>query len=170
MLSLPLCMNLGDARASAESKFMNLVWWMQQTDVSPDASHSASLVLQEFLIWLDWIGKMRSGNPGHKARTAVVSAAMELDRRLSSEINIPEICRSASLSQNYLARMFRNQYGVTMSKYLVNRRIEFAKHLLECTSLPVKEIGARAGIPDPQHFNKLFRKTAGKSPSAFRNS
>ncbi|MFZ2657650.1 MAG: helix-turn-helix transcriptional regulator [Victivallales bacterium] len=167
-LSLPLCMDLGEARSAVESKFMNLVWWFQQAEASPEAGHAAALVLQEFLIWLQWINKSRSGNFGHKARTAVVNAAMEIDRCLSLEISIPEICRTAGLSQNYLARLFRSQYGVTMNKYLINRRIEYARHLLECTALPVKEIGTRVGVPDPQHFNKLFRKTTGKSPSAFR--
>jgi AraC-like DNA-binding protein len=168
-ISLPLCMQLGEARSAAESKFMNLIWWIQQADASTEADHAASLVLQEFLIWLDWINKSRAGNFGHKARTAVVNAAMEIDRCLAGEIRIREICRTAGLSQNYLARLFRSQYGVTMNKYLINRRIEYSKHLLECTALPVKEIGVRAGIPDPQHFNKLFRKITGKSPSKFRN-
>jgi AraC family transcriptional regulator len=167
-ISLPLCINLGEAKASAESKFMNLIWWIQQADASPEAGHAASLVLQEFLIWLDWISKSRAGNFGHKARTAVVNAAMEIDRCLASEIRISEICRTAGLSQNYLARLFRSQYGVTMNKYLITKRIEFARHLLKCTALPVKEIGVRVGIPDPQHFNKLFRKITGKSPSSFR--
>ncbi len=167
-LSLPLCINLGEARSAAESKFMNLVWWIQQADASAEADHAASLVLQEFLIWLDRTGKSHEGNFGYKARTAVVNAAMEIDNCMSRKIRISKICRTAGLSQNYLARLFRSHYGVTMNKYLINRRIEFARHLLECTSLPVKEIGERVGISDPQHFNKLFRKTTGKSPSSFR--
>ena len=167
-LSLPLCFNLGEARASAESKFMNLVWWIQQSEISTEAEHAASLVLQEFLIWLTQVNKSHEGSIGHKALTAVVNAAMEIDSCMSREIRISEICRIAGLSQNYLARLFRSQYGVTMNKYLINKRIEFARYLLECTSLPVKEIGTRAGIPNPQHFNKIFRKCTGKSPSAFR--
>ncbi len=167
-LSIPLWMNLGEAKSAAESKFMNLIWWIQQADVSPEASQAASLVLQEFLVWLHWINRAREENLGRKSMTAVVGAAMEIDRRLSRQISIPELSRTAGLSQNYLALMFRRQYGVTMNRYLINRRIEYAKHLLECTSLPVKEIGARVGIPDPQHFNKLFRRIAGRSPSAFR--
>ncbi len=168
MLSLPLCLELGEARSAAESKFMNLIWWIQQTGTSSEADHSASLVLQEFLIWLHWLQKSLSENHGRKAMTAVVNAAMEIDRSLSHPISIPELSRTAGLSQNYLAVLFRRQYGVTMNRYLINRRIEYAKHLLECTALPVKEIGERVGIPDPQHFNKLFRKIAGRSPSAFR--
>jgi AraC-like DNA-binding protein len=167
-LSLPLCFNLGEARSAAESKFMNLVLWIQQSEVYPEANHAAALVLQEFLIWLSQVSRSRTEKFGHKARTAVVSAAMEIERCMSREIRISEICRIAGLSQNYLALLFRKHYGVTMNKYLINRRIEFARHLLECTSLPVKEIGVRVGIPDPQHFNKLFRKSTGKSPGAFR--
>lgn len=167
-LFLPLCINLGEARSAAESKFMNLIWWVQQADTSPEADHAASLVLQEFLIWLNRVSKSHAESVGHKARTAVVNAAMEIDRCMSGEIRISDICRTVGLSQNYLAKLFHSQYGVTMNKYLINRRIEFARHLLECTSLPVKDIGVRVGIPDPQHFNKLFRKCTGKSPSGFR--
>lgn len=167
--SLPLCIVPGEARSTAEAKFMNLAWWRQQAETSADASHATSLVLQEFLIWLGLI----SGNPhsmgsGRKARTAVVDAVAKIDRCLLGGIRIKDVCRSAGLSQNYLARLFHRQYGMTMTRYLIKRRIEFARHLLVCTSLPVKEVGARVGIPDPQHFNKLFRKMVGKSPSSYR--
>lgn len=167
-IALPLCINLGEVKSAAESKFMNLIWWAQQADTSPEADHAASLVLQEFLIWLNRVSKSHAESIGHKARTAVVNAAMEIDRCMSREIRISQICRTVGLSQNYLAKLFHSQYGVTMNKYLIHRRIEFARHFLECTSLPVKDIGVRVGIPDPQHFNKLFRKSTGKSPSEFR--
>jgi AraC-like DNA-binding protein len=46
--------------------------------------------------------------------------------------------------------------------------MELARHLLVSSSLGVAEVGRRVGLPDPQYFNKQFRRVAGASPLAYR--
>ena len=72
------------------------------------------------------------------------------------------------MTQNYLARMFRKRFGMTIPRYLLNRRIDYARHLLTTTNIPIHRVAARVGLPDPQHFNKQFRKLVGTSPSHAR--
>ena len=42
-----------------------------------------------------------------------------------------------------------------------------ARHLFETSDLPVKDVAAAVGIPDPQYFNKQFRRINGMSPTSF---
>ena len=35
--------------------------------------------------------------------------------------------------------------------------------------MTINEVGSLVGIDDPQYFNKQFRKTAGMSPSLYRD-
>ena len=41
--------------------------------------------------------------------------------------------------------------------------------LSAATALTIQEIGCAVGIPDPQYFNKQFRKVTGLSPSRYRD-
>lgn len=167
-LQLPLHMDLGPLKAAAEARFMSLIWWCRQREHHPEAEEAASLVLRELLIWLGWTCRSNSISSGPKARQSVVNAATEIERYLSRGIRVPEVCRIVGLSQNYLSKLFHREFGVTMNEYRVNRQIDHARHLLECTPLTVKEVGIRVGIPDPQHFNKRFRKVTGSNPTAYR--
>jgi AraC-like DNA-binding protein len=102
------------------------------------------------------------------ASKAVSKAASIIDENLHLPINVPDIARRVGLSQNYLARLFKKRYGVALTRYQMLKRMELARYLLLSSDIKIKEIGARCGLPDPQHFNKYFKKSEGKSPSSFR--
>ena len=74
---------------------------------------------------------------------------------------MPALAARVGLSQNYLARRFREQFGTTLKRYQLERRIVLARQLLEATELSVKEVAANGGLHDPQRFNKLFRQWSG---------
>jgi transcriptional regulator GlxA family with amidase domain len=67
-----------------------------------------------------------------------------------------------------LVRLFRRHLETTPVAYIRKRRAEHAKHLLIHTTLPMKSIARQIGLTDLQQFNKLLRKTLGRSPRAIR--
>ena len=73
-----------------------------------------------------------------------------------------ELAAGVGLSTDYVARVFARRYGMRLQHYLLLRRIELARHLLVSSDLPVSEIGRQVGLPDPQYFNKQFRRVAGR--------
>jgi AraC-like DNA-binding protein len=87
----------------------------------------------------------------------------------SIEYSASILAKRVNLSPNYLARMFRQQYGMTIKRYQLSVQMERAVFLLQFSNLTIKEIGVMAGMPDPQYFNKRFRCIKGTSPTAFRN-
>ncbi len=99
-------------------------------------------------------------------------------RRLGRELaTYPEsggsaeaLARRAGLSRNYLARQFRELFGASIPEFQRLKRIDRAMLYLESTDMRITEIGTRVGYPDPAHFNKRFRETAGCSPSHYREN
>ncbi len=85
------------------------------------------------------------------------------------EYTTANLSRQVKLSPNYLAKSFREKYGITISRYQLSSQIERAEFLLKYSNLTIKEIGVAVGLPDPQYFNKRFRAIKGKSPTAFRD-
>jgi len=67
-----------------------------------------------------------------------------------------------------LSQKFKKQYNITISQYILHKRIDKAKTLLTATTMTIYEIGESVGIGDTQYFNKQFRKVSGISPSLYR--
>lgn len=95
---------------------------------------------------------------------------MILGDRLVEPPTVPKLAEELEVSQNYLARLFRQRFGITLMQYSLRRRIEYATHLLLTTELPASKIGARVGMSDPRHFSKRFRSVTGVTPAAVRRT
>ncbi len=107
-------------------------------------------------------------SPRPRSNRAVTAAARKIVENLESPLDVPRLANSLALSQDYLSRRFKEEYRVTIPRFLLLRRMEFARRSLRETTLSIKEIGAQSGFPDPRHFNKVFRRFNGVSPTTFR--
>ena len=58
--------------------------------------------------------------------------------------------------------------GLAPIAYVQRLRVEDAKRRLERTDAPVDEISWRVGYEDPAFFRRLFKRTTGMAPGAYR--
>jgi AraC family transcriptional regulator, exoenzyme S synthesis regulatory protein ExsA len=63
---------------------------------------------------------------------------------------------------------FGNVYHCTPGKWLLSRRLEYAKHLLEFTDKNINELVFETGFENASHFIKLFRQAYGVTPLQFK--
>lgn len=92
-----------------------------------------------------------------------------IDDNLSEPISTAELAKMANLTANTFSQKFKKQYNVTISQFILRKRIDKARSLLTTTTLTIYEVGSAVGIADPQYFNKQFHKVAGVSPSQYRD-
>ena len=91
------------------------------------------------------------------------------EEHYSEKISLDQIAENMYLSPFYISKIFKSEIGDTPIRYLINIRLEKAKHLLESESgSSIQEIAARVGYEDAYHFSKLFKKHYGVSPSQVR--
>jgi AraC-like DNA-binding protein len=128
------------------------------------AAAGAAVALLELLLWC----AARATAAPEASLAAAERAAAIVDARFHEPLSAARIAAEIGLSQNYLARLFRARFGMTVPRYILQRRLEHARYLLESTDLAVARIGERVGIPDPQYFNKQTRRLLGDGPSAIR--
>ncbi|MEK4060643.1 MULTISPECIES: AraC family transcriptional regulator [Paenibacillus] len=93
---------------------------------------------------------------------AIVRA--EFDQELSLEI----IGERLHYSPNYLSSIFKKEFGVTFSEYVMNYRLEMAKKWLVESEMTIKEIAERLQYHNPQNFIRSFRKKEHVTPGAYR--
>jgi AraC family transcriptional regulator len=73
------------------------------------------------------------------------------------------------LNTHYFARQFKAATGLPPHQYVIARRVERAKLLLQRDGgLSLAEVGARAGFSDQSHFSYHFKRLVGVTPRRFR--
>lgn len=86
----------------------------------------------------------------------------------SQPIGIKELSEQMFLSNGYLSRFFKKNYGMTFGNYLNNVRIFHAADELLYTDTPITAVAYNCGFTSVAFFNKVFKKSYGITPSEFR--
>lgn len=68
----------------------------------------------------------------------------------------------------YIGQLFKRACGVSLHRFLLEKKLELAASLLSGTNKSVNEAAAEAGFSDPNYFSVCFSKKYGCSPSKFR--
>ena len=165
-VSVPMHRDMGTGRTVAADRFAHVVN-LHAMGTSWSA-HAASVALQDLLQWLALPTTQQPDGTSPASHAAVDALLAIIHRELHTALRVTELARRVGLSQNYLARLFRDRLGMTIPRYILTHRMDTARLLLSNTDLPVKQVAFRVGLPDPQYFNKQFRRVAGCSPSAAR--
>jgi len=88
----------------------------------------------------------------------------------SDPIKLEQVARALNVSTFHFCRRFKQTTGLTFVEYLSRVRIEKAKVLLHNNNLRVSEIAYEVGFQTIAHFNRIFRKLVGHSPTEFRST
>lgn len=89
-----------------------------------------------------------------------------IDERITEPLTISQIAAAFYISDSYACRIFKEEYGTTINKYIQNRRLNIAKSLL-AQGVSVTETCERSGFNDYTNFIKLFTRQVGISPKRY---
>ncbi len=89
---------------------------------------------------------------------------------VARSLTLQELSRQAGLSPTRFSALFREQTGSSPVDHHIRLRMQAACHYLDTTALSVKEVAAKLGYDDPYYFSRIFQKTLGCSPLAYRRS
>jgi AraC-like DNA-binding protein len=81
---------------------------------------------------------------------------------------IKTLARQLDVSPNYLSKLFLDEVGMTLGKYIKRNRLNLAQRLLIETSYSIDEIAKRCAYDTIFSFSRFFKKESGLSPSEFR--
>ena len=91
-----------------------------------------------------------------------------VEENLAAGLTLAEISAVAHMSPFHFSRLFKASTGLSPHRYVVDRRVERAKSLLQKTGLPLHEVARLAGFTDQSHLAKHFRRQLGVTPRRFR--
>jgi AraC-like DNA-binding protein len=91
-----------------------------------------------------------------------------IDARYRDPLDIAELARVAHCSPAHFSRRFDRTFGSPPHRYLLERRVERAKHLLASTDASVLEIALDTGFHSAPSFCTAFKRVSGTTPGAYR--
>jgi AraC-like DNA-binding protein len=104
------------------------------------------------------------------AELPVITRAKEfIQRNQSEELSLTMVARAVNTSSFYFCKLFKKTTGLNFTAYVSRIRIEKAKNLLLNPHLRVSEIAYEVGFQSLTHFNRVFKKIIGHSPTEYRS-
>lgn len=88
-----------------------------------------------------------------------------LHRRITAE----ETAEAVHLNKSYFSKLFRKETGMSVSAYILQRKIETAKNLLVHSDYSCAEIAELLAFASQSHFIQRFREACGMTPLVYRN-
>lgn len=83
-------------------------------------------------------------------------------------LSIAEFARITQRSVSTFKRDFQEYYHTTPGKWLSQKRLGYAKHLLDTSRKNVNEICDESGFENITHFSRAFKEKFGSSPLKYR--
>jgi AraC-like DNA-binding protein len=100
-------------------------------------------------------------------RGAVERARQLLDAERTRPVHSAELEAASGLTRYDLARQFRIVCGTSPYRYLLMRRLDFARERLR-RDRPLAEVASDAGFADQAHFTRAFAAAYGLPPGRYR--
>jgi len=103
------------------------------------------------------------------AEPPVITRAKEFIQEHQTEnLRLGHVAKACNTSTFYFCKMFKKVTGINFTDYLSRVRIEKSKNLLLNPNLRVSEIAFEVGFQSLTHFNRVFKKILGQSPTEYR--
>ncbi|WP_433462048.1 helix-turn-helix domain-containing protein [Spirillospora sp. CA-128828] len=115
---------------------------------------------------LQYVAKPTPARPDESLAPLLEWATSQLHTRLT----VARLAERAGLSSRTLARQFTDQLGTSPGQWLLGRRLDAARVLLEQTDLPVEAIATRVGLASAVNLRRRFRAHLGTTPGTYRRT
>jgi len=103
------------------------------------------------------------------AEPPMITRAKEfIDENQGEALSLGQVAKAVNTSVFYFCKMFKKATGLNFTDYVSRTRIEKAKNLLLNPNLRVSEIAFEVGFQSLTHFNRVFKKIVGESPTEYR--
>jgi AraC family transcriptional regulator len=109
------------------------------------------------------------GRDGTLPRGRLRTIVEYIEEHLDAGLTLEQMAAVARLSAYHFARQFKAATGLPPHQYVIARRVERAKQLLQTGGdFSLAEVAVRAGFSDQSHFSNHFKRLVGVTPGQFR--
>ena len=93
-----------------------------------------------------------------------------IEQNMARPLTADMISSVFQYNRDYLCRIVKKHFGVSLQDYIIRHKLDLAKKLLITSNYPIHEIASMVGYTDPNLFTKFFSYHLGQSPQNYRYS
>jgi len=105
---------------------------------------------------------------GYAEPPSVARARAYIHEHAGKDLPLMEVAGFLNVSTFHFCKMFHKATGLTFTGYLARTRVEKARNLLLNPHLRISEIAYECGFGSLGHFNRIFKRVAGVTPTEYR--
>ncbi|MBL8542865.1 MAG: helix-turn-helix transcriptional regulator [Hyphomonadaceae bacterium] len=137
---------------------------------SPNAAPRLLLDTLALLAGAELLGVFSSRRRAAGGLSAAQQTAAEdfIEAHFREDVGLAEIAAAAGLSPFHFTRGFKRATGTTPYRYVLERRVRYAKELMRDSDLSLGEIAITAGFKNASHFSRVFAELTGAPPRVYR--
>jgi len=136
--------------------------------ISPKEHESAVKLLSIFAQHLAMLSNQVFIQQENAEPPVITKARTYIHEHQTEEISLSQVAKAVNMSSYYFCKMFKKVTGINFTDYVARVRIEKSKNLLLNPNLRISEIAFEVGFQSLTHFNRVFKKILGQSPTEYR--
>lgn len=91
-----------------------------------------------------------------------------IDANPEINLDVDAVARALGFDRSHISRVFKKGTDKTIKSYINNRRVLYAKSLLESSDFTINKIASLTGFEESNLFTKFFTYHTGLTPSDYR--
>lgn len=91
-----------------------------------------------------------------------------IDQHLGDDLSREVLADLVFLNPDYTGRLFKEEYGLSLTSYIIQQRVQQAEYLLIHTNLTIQKIAETVGYTNFSYFTKMFKKVTNMPPMQYR--
>jgi len=100
---------------------------------------------------------------------SITRAKQFIQENQAEDLSLGMVAKAVNMSTFYFCKMFKKAAGLNFTDYVSRVRVEKARNLLLNRNLRISEIAYEIGFQSLTHFNRVFKKITGQSPTEYRS-
>jgi len=130
--------------------------------------HSVIQLLRIFGQHLSIVANQLVFRTEHAEAPSIAKAREFIMANHTEDLSLAAVAKAVHMSTFYFCKQFKKATGLSFTSYLGRVRVEKAKQLLLNPHTRISEVAYEIGFQSLTHFNRVFRKLTGESPTAYR--
>lgn len=152
------------------SRLLDGLWAAGRSGSAHGCLWADGLILQIVARLIDLRDRPVAVQTGGLAAWQVRRACDLMQARLAEGVGLDDAAASVGLSPWHFARAFKASVGATPNRWLTERRIDLAKHLLADRRQSLTEVALAVGFGSQSAFGAAFRRVVGLTPGEYRRA
>ncbi len=135
---------------------------------SEEKIESVATLLEIFAEHLSIKGNQMAIQAANAEPPVIAKAKKYIEEHHAENLSLGQVAQAVHTSVFYFCKLFKKATGLHFTEQVSRVRTEKAKNLLLNPNLRVTEIAYEVGFQSLTHFNRVFKKVVGESPTAYR--